>query len=100
MVNPLLFNAWYFEKKEEDGTKVYKIRSNIAKGEVNVNRDGFEFKENGELIKYRVTDKEKPTSHNGRYEIIGDKLYTRFENHYLDTVFRIVSIENNTLKIK
>lgn len=95
-----MYNAWYFEKNEEDGTKVYKTRADIAKGEVNVSRDGFEFKENGELIKYRVTDKDKLMSHNGHYEIKGDKLYTRFENHYLDTVFRIVSMDSNTLKIK
>jgi hypothetical protein len=100
MVDQRLYGKWYFVKKEADGTNIYKTTLGTEENQDNAEENGFEFKEDGSLIRYRFTNKEKILSQNGTYEIIGDKLYTHFENHYLDTVYKIISIENNMLKIK
>jgi hypothetical protein len=100
MVDQRLYGTWYFVKKETDGTNIYKTTLVTEENQDNTERSGLEFKEDGSLISYRLTNKEKILSQNGTYKIIGDKLYTHFENHYLDTVYKIISIEDNMLKIK
>jgi Lipocalin-like domain len=101
MVNPKLFNQWILTGKENNGIRVYSAKK-IALGNTHQieNEDSFEIKENGEFVKYMTSPEGNPSPYVGRYEIQGDTLHSYFKNHYLDSMFTIVSLHNNVLRIR
>lgn len=101
MVDSKLFNHWILTGKENNGIKVYRAKK-VALGNTHKieYEDSFEIKENGEFVKYMRSSDGNPRPYVGRYEIQGDTLHSYFKNHYLDSMFTIVSLDNNVLKIR
>ncbi|HKG30934.1 MAG TPA: lipocalin family protein [Nitrososphaeraceae archaeon] len=102
MVDSKLFNYWVLTGKENNGIRIYGPKNTASGNAQQVeNEDSFEIKENGEFIKYMMSPDGTPRRYIGRYEIKGDTLYSYFKNHYLDSMFTIVALDdNNVLKIR
>jgi hypothetical protein len=99
MVDSKLFNYWVLTG-QNNGIRIYTSKKVPDDTRQIENDDGFEIKENGEFIKYEMSPTGEPTRYIGRYEIKGNELYTHFKNHYLDSMFTIVALEDNVLKIR
>src|SRR5688500_9375993 len=102
MVDSKLFNHWVLTGKENNGVKVYRVKKVALDNTHQIeNKDSFEIKENGEFVTYMMRADGNPRPYVGRYEIQGDILHSYFENHYLDSMFTIISLDdNNVLKIR
>jgi hypothetical protein len=102
MVDSKLFNHWILTGKENNGIKVYTPKkATSTDGQKIENEDSFEIKENGEFIKYMKSTDGTQRPYVGRYDIQGDTLHVFFKNHYLDTMFTILALDdNNVLKIR
>jgi hypothetical protein len=98
MVDSRLFKHWVLRSKAGSGVMIYGPKDTMSRA-TEVEKDGFEIKPNGEFIKYELAPNELPVRHMGRYEIQGNTVYTRFKNHYLDSLFKIEELNDNVLKI-
>jgi hypothetical protein len=99
MVDSRLFNHWILKSKEDSDVRVYTPKKAISDTIHEAKEDSFEIKPDGKFIKYEISSSGSPVAYTGRYEIEGDTLYTYFDNHYLDSMFRIVELGDNILKI-
>lgn len=101
MVDPKLFNYWIITGQEDNGIRLYKPKKAALGNTQQIeNEDSFEIKENGKFIKYMMSPEGTPRRYTGRYEIEGNILHSYFKNHYLDSMFTIVELDNDVLKIK
>jgi hypothetical protein len=99
MVDSRLFKHWVLTSKEDNGVMIYKPKDALSGNTNEVEREGFEIKPDGEFIKYELSPDRSPVRYVGKYKIQGNTLYTRFKNQYLDSLFRIVEVGDNILKI-
>jgi hypothetical protein len=96
MVDSRLFRHWVLTDKGDDGTMIYTPKEALSDNAHEIEQDGFELKPDGEFVKY-----ESGSVHSrGKYEIKGDTLYTRFENQYLDSAYRVMELDDNVLKMR
>lgn len=101
MIEPKLFDYWVLTDKENNGIRVYTPKKTAIDNTQQIEKeDSFEIKENGEFIKYMISPAGKTMRFIGRYEIEGNTLHSYFENHYLDSMFNIVALDDKVLKIK
>jgi hypothetical protein len=101
MVDSKLFNYWVLTGQENKGIRVYTTKKAAVDNTQQIeNEDSFEIKENGEFIKYVISPAGRPMRFIGHYEIEGNTLHSRFKNHYLDSMFNIVALNDKVLKIK
>jgi hypothetical protein len=101
MVDSKLFNYWVLTGQENNGIRVYTPKKAALNNTQQIeNEDSFEIKEDGEFIKYVMSPAGKTMRFIGRYEIEGNTLYSHFKNHYLDSMFNIVALNDKILKIK
>lgn len=102
MTDSKLFNHWIMTGKENNGIRVYRPKKAISTDTQKIeNRESFEIKENGEFIRYITSPDGTERRYVGRYQFEGDTIHVFFENHYLDTMFTVVALdEGNVLKIK
>ena len=100
MVDSRLFKHWVLASKGDDRTMIYTPKEALSDNTHEIEQDGFELKPDGEFIKYELSHDGSPVRYSGRYEIKGNTLYTRFKNQYLDSVYRLVEVGDNVLKIK
>ncbi len=80
------------------GIMIYRPKEILSSG-TEVEKDGFEIKPDGEFIRYELSPNRSLVRYVGRYEIEGNTVYTRFKNHYLDSLFRIEELNDDVLKI-
>lgn len=100
MVDSKLFNYWVLTGQENKGTRVYTPKKAALGDTQQTEKEGFEIKENGEFIKYEISPAGTPMRYIGHYEISGNTLSSYFKNHYLDSMFTIVALDDNVLKIR
>ena len=92
-----LYGRWILTEQQEGGIKVYQKTNKI---EVSVGDEGFEIKSNGEFIKYGKSFSGTPMKITGRFQLNENTLYAYFNDPYLDSMFTILSVDENTLKVR
>lgn len=98
MVDKNLLQTWVFSHTEDDGTKVFVTKKNMASNGENKN-ESLEFKENGEFIGVSISNN-NINKDTGKYMVEGNFIYVNFPNHYMDKMLTIASLDNKVLKIK
>jgi hypothetical protein len=98
MTDSRLFNHWVLTGKGDNGVMIYTPKKALSDTTEENERDSFDIKPDGEFIKYESSEG-SPVSYIGKYKIDGNILYTYFKNHYLDTLYKIVELGDNVLKI-
>ncbi len=100
MTNSKLFGRWILQNKENNGIKVYTDNESEIKKNLNTERDGFEIKENGEFIRFKIYHDGNTKEFKGQYIIEGNTLYSRFKNSYMDSMFIIVELNDHILRLQ
>jgi len=80
--------------------KVYQAKDPDSVSLDKVEEDGFELRKNGEFIKYSVDFSGTQMQTVGHFKVKGNTVYVYFDDPYLDSVFNIVSLDEETLKIR
>ena len=100
MVDKNLLQTWVFSHTEDDGTKVFLTKKNMAINGENKNKnESLEFKENGEFIGVSISNN-NINKEIGKYMVEGNFIYVNFPNHYMDKMLTITSLDDKVLKIK
>ena len=99
MSDPRIFNHWVLRDKTGDGIKIYEPKDERSGTKQEIEKDGLELKSDGELVRYKLSSNGSPVRFTGEYKIDGDTIYTYFKNHYLDSLYKIVELDDNMLKI-
>ena len=98
MVDTRLFNDWVLTAKDDEGVRVYKPkRASLGKNETR--EEGLEIQPDGKIIQYELSPTGRQIRYAGTYEVEGNALYTHFKNHYLDSIFTILELSDDTLRI-
>lgn len=100
MVDSRLFNHWVQTGKEDNGLKIYTPKKALSDATKEMEQDGFELKPDGKLVKYELSPSGSPVRYNGNYKIEGNTLYSYFKNHYQDSLYKIVELGDDVLKIR
>jgi hypothetical protein len=100
MIDSKLFKHWVLTNTREDGTRTYTPKKAMSDTVREIEGEGFELKQDGTFIEYSGSDTGPSISYTGKYEIVGDTIYTHFKNHYLDSRLKIKDLDDNLLQIK
>jgi hypothetical protein len=92
-----LYKRWILSEQQEGGIKVYQKIDSSKKGDV---EEGFEIKPNGEFVKYGKSFSGRPMKITGRVQMDGNTVYAYFNDPYLDSMFTVLSVDENTLKVR
>ncbi len=99
MSDPRIFNRWVLTGKTDEGIKIYAHKNEKSDAKQEIERNGLELKPNGELVRYELSPKGSLVQYTGKYKIDGNTMYTYFKNHYLDSLYKIVELNDKVLKI-
>jgi lipocalin-like protein len=101
MTDSKLFKRWILQNTENNGIRIYvSDKSSEVNDNSNIKKDGFEIKENGEFIQFHTLSNGSDKEFRGHYLVEGNTLYSRFQNSYFDSMFTILELNDNVLKLR
>ena len=98
---PEMFKHWIHSREEDTGeTRVY--RPSNYKFPPSRGREGFELKENGEFIRYRIGPTDRPQKIVGTWKVEkGNHLRVTFEGQKRESyIMQFVSCDEQVLKVR
>ena len=98
---PEIFKHW-IHSREEDTGEIRVYRPNDYKFPPSRGREGFELKENGEFIRYRIGPTDRPQKMVGTWKVEkGNYLRVTFEGQRRESyIMQFVSLDEQVLKVR